>query len=131
MMSWSEWREVLGPGSLILVFTYLMGSALVVAIRLRPRTWDQKIVRALDRILQLESQSLCAHDDPLDFRPAETVRAGAGGLYWWTFPGRVHVMRTVRAALADGYRIKLRARARGARGRIIDRTVEFDVRRAA
>jgi len=131
MLSWSELWEVFGPGSVVLGFTYVIGSALVVAFRLRPRTWDRRIVRALDRILQRESRSLCAHEDPLDFRPAETVCAGAGGLYWWTFPGRVHVMRTVRGALADGYRIKLRARARGARGRIIDRTVEFDVRRAA
>lgn len=130
-MTWRDILDVLGPGSLALGVAYVVFVALIISLRLRPRTWDRRIVRALDRILQRESRSLSEYADPLDFRPSEFVGANAGGLYWWSFPGRIYVMRTVRAALADGYRIKLRARARGARGRIIDRTVEFEVRRAA
>lgn len=131
MMSWREVLELFGPGSVALGVAYVIATVLMIGIRLRPRAWNRRIIRALDRILERESESICECGDPLDFRPSEYVGAGFGGLRWWCFPGRIQIMRTVRAVLADGYRIKLRARARGSRGRIIDRTVEFDVRRAA
>jgi len=130
-MSLREIFDLFGPGSVASGVVYLIGAVLIVGIRLRPRVWNQQIIRSLDRILQRESEFMCQRGDPLDFRPSEYVDAGAGGLYWWVFPGRIEVMRTVRAGLVDGYRIKLRARARGSRGRIIDRTIEFDVRSTA
>jgi hypothetical protein len=53
------------------------------------------------------------------------VPATTAGLGW----GKVQVHRTIVRALKDGYRVRVRAYAEGARGRVIVRCRDVDLRR--
>jgi hypothetical protein len=106
--------------------------ALVVWLCLRRRPDDRLILDALDRVLEEDSTLLkeARGTDPLRFRTAERVRLGGVAMGWGLRPGRVHLVRTIRSATAAGYRLRLRAFARGAGGRTLVRTRDVELRRA-
>lgn len=100
--------------------------------RLRARRDDRHIIAALDRVLAQDSAELkkTRRADPLRFRTAERVQVDGLALGWGLRPGRVQLVRTVRAATKAGYRLRLRAFARALGGRTIVRSVDVEVRRS-
>lgn len=107
-------------------------ASVLVWLRLRRPADDRRIIAALDRILEEDSAALreARRADPLRFRTAEHVRLGGLALGWGLRPGRVHLVRTIRAATVAGYRLRLRAFARGTGGRTLVRSVDVEVRRS-
>lgn len=94
---------------------------------------DARVEEALDRILQKDTEALRIRTkkNPLDFRTSEHVRPGPSTIGWGLYPGKVEIVRTIGAAIDNGYRIRLRAYARGMRGRVIVRSREIELRRSA
>jgi hypothetical protein len=97
------------------------------------RALDTRISNALDAVLRIEAEEFRrrAARDLLDFAPSGSVHAGRVGVDWGWAAGRVRVVRTVRVALHDGFRIRLRAVGRGVRGRLLVRDIDVDLHRAA
>jgi hypothetical protein len=97
--------------------------------------------RKIDAHLEVELEGLLAReaeafrqsvgDDLLDFRTTAYVHGRASGTTWGWVCGNVKIVRTVRAALGDGYRVRLRAYARGACGRVLVRCTDVELRHAA
>ncbi|MGH8019317.1 MAG: hypothetical protein ACREIA_13695 [Opitutaceae bacterium] len=87
---------------------------------------DAYVIGALDRCLANEAKSLCKRPrrTVLDFRTSESISAAMVGLGL----GRVKIHRTILKAMRDGYRVRLRAYAEGARGRVIVRMLDVDLR---
>lgn len=106
--------------------------AFLIWLRLRRGPDDRRVLDALDRVLTQDATQLqeARGADPLRFRTAERVRLGGVAMGWGLRPGRVHLVRTIRAATAAGYRLRLRAFARGAGGRTLVRTRDIEVRRS-
>jgi hypothetical protein len=109
----------------------MLAAALLALLALKHRLNDAYIEAALDRFLQKESEALRrrTRTNPLDFRTSEHVRPDPSTIGWGLYPGKVEIVRTIRAAIDNGYRIRLRAYTRGVHGRIIVRSREVDLRR--
>lgn len=107
-------------------------ATVLVWLGLRKAPDDRRLLDALDRILEEDSEALkqARTPDPLRFRTAERVRLGGIAMGWGLRPGRVHLVRTICAATKAGYRLRLRAFARGAHGRTLVRSREVEVRRS-
>lgn len=106
-------------------------AAMMVWWRMRRPRDDESILAALDRLLEEDSEVLRRErdGDPLRFRTAERVRLGGAAMGWGLRPGRVDLVRTIRAATGAGYRLRLRAFARGPGGRTLVRTRDVELRR--
>ncbi|BET65093.1 hypothetical protein ASA1KI_00110 [Opitutales bacterium ASA1] len=87
---------------------------------------DAYVAEKLDALLSDEASRMRKKPSrgALDFRTAETIPATRVGLGL----GRVKVHRTILSSMRDGYRVRIRAFASGARGRVIVRTVDVDVK---
>jgi hypothetical protein len=120
-----------GFSSLVLApILYLLG--LVTWKRTRDASRSQaEMEAALDDLLLRDSETLRERTraNPLAFAPSEDVSPSALGLKTSPEPARVEIVRTVRAALDNGYRIRLRARVTAARGRTMMRSREIDLLR--
>jgi len=92
---------------------------------------DHRVIEALDRVLAEDSAVLreTRTTDPLRFRTSEQVRLGMAPLGAGPRPGRVQLVRTIRAATAQGFRLRVRAFARGSGGRTLVRWVDVEVGR--
>jgi hypothetical protein len=104
---------------------------LLALFAFRQRNNDARVEAALDRILQKETEALRqrTRKNPLDFRTSENLRPGPSMIGWGLYPGKVEIVRTIGAAIDNGYRIRLRAYARGIRGRVIVRSRDVELRR--
>lgn len=105
---------------------------LLALFAFKRRNNDARVEAALDRILQKETEALRqrTRKNPLDFSTSEHLSPGPSMLGWGLYPGRVKIVRTIGAAIDNGYRIRLRAYARGMRGRVIMRSRDVELRRA-
>ncbi len=115
----------LGAVTTMVPLSLLIGVAGVLGLA-RARV-DQRVADGLDRLLLEQSERLRrgATRKVLDFATSESLPALPFGLGF----GRVRVVRTILAALHDGYRVRVRAFAEGARGRVIVRHVDIELRR--
>lgn len=106
--------------------------ALLAWLCLRRRPDDRRILEELDRVLAEDSAQLkkTRRADPLRFRTADRVQLGGVAMGWGFRPGQVHLVRTIRAATKAGYRLRLRAFARGSGGRTLMRARDVELRRA-
>jgi hypothetical protein len=111
-----------------LPFSILLGVAGLLG--LGRRGVDARVERSLDELLAREGETLKRRRraDPLDFATTAHVHAGRVGVGWGWLAGRVRIVRTVRAPVDGGYRLRLRAFARGGRGRVLVRHLDVDVR---
>lgn len=129
----------LGSASFVAAITSVMVApkglvtGLLSFVRFDRRRFDARVEAALDRLLARESSLLRRRvgGNPLNFPPSEYISAARAGLGWGIGMGRVQIVRTIRAPIENGYRVRVRAFARGARGRVIVRFADVELRRAA
>src|SRR4051794_23896166 len=94
------------------------------------RRSDAHVEAVLDRVLKKDTEALNRRTsgDPLDFRTSEYLRPGPS-TGWGLSRRKVKIVRTIRAAIDNGYRVRLRAYLRGRRGRVFVRSTEVELRR--
>ncbi|HEX9783341.1 MAG TPA: hypothetical protein VGA56_11515 [Opitutaceae bacterium] len=117
----------IGLGAITMLTAVPMSIVFTIAafLGIRRSKVDAYVEQALDQYLAADAKALRkrAVRKVLDFRTSDSISAALFGLGL----GRVKVYRTILGSLRDGYRVRLRAFAEGARGRVIVRTLDIDL----
>ncbi len=117
-----------GLGAITTITAVPMSIVFTIAafLGIRRAKVDAYVVGALDRYLADEARTLRKRSGRpvLDFRTSDSINAAMVGLGL----GRVKIYRTILKSMRDGYRVRLRAYAEGARGRVIVRLLDVDLR---
>lgn len=117
------------------LFTLLLIPALLLALLAvgnalwRRQGSDTRLKAALDFLLEKDARALrqSTRSNPLDFCTSEYLPIDRSGLRPMINPGEVEIVRTIRAPIDDGYRIRVRAYLRR-RSHVIVRSKEVDLR---
>lgn len=122
------WEPMVAFGAITTLMTVPASIVLTIAafFGIQRQRVDTYVAESLDRFLTQEAKALRKRVGKklLNFRASESVHAMALGLGW----GRLRVHRTVLSSLKDGYRVRIRVYAHGARGRVIVRYRDVDLR---
>lgn len=106
-------------------------ASILVRLRLRRPPDDGRVVAALDKLLAEQAQVLRRESarDPLRFTTVERVSARGLAFGWGVRAGGIHLVRTIRAASANGYRVRVKAFARVSDGRTLVRAIDVELPR--